>query len=166
MSKTKTSAYEADGDVPARPGDDLVFVFKDVDLRMEFHGEIDFDEESARRDLLFMAQDIRIDKTYVAFKGTKYENVFLKEEGWNQLSKYVWTPKSERDPTFHIVLRRAFEQMIIAYMGHIADLLEYDPAKIEFWVEPESDIKLRLVKDVAKEWERYPGPWQDWPENN
>lgn len=56
--------------------------------------------------------------------------------------------------------------MIVAYMEHAADLLGYDPQKIEFWVDPDSDIRLLLVKDVAKEWQTYPGQWQDWPENN
>ena len=68
--------------------------------------------------------------------------------------------------TDHIVLRKAFESMIVAYMEHAAALLGYDPAKIEFWVNPDSDIRMRLLKDTAKEWLTYPGQWQDWPENN
>ena len=32
--------------------------------------------------------------------------------------------------------------MIVAYMEHVADLLGYDLQKIEFWVDPDSDIKL------------------------
>ena len=63
-------------------------------------------------------------------------------------------------------MRKAFESMIVAYMEHIADLLGYDPQKIEFWVDPDSDIRLQLAKDVVKEWQTYPGQWQDWPENN
>ena len=32
--------------------------------------------------------------------------------------------------------------MIVAYMEHVAGLLGYDPQKIEFWVDPDSNIKL------------------------
>ena len=56
--------------------------------------------------------------------------------------------------------------MIVAYMEHVAYLLGYEPGQIEFWVHPDSNIEMRMYKDVAKEWQRYPGQWQDWPENN
>ena len=113
-----------------------------------------------------MAEEIRIDKTYVKFKNTKYRNVFLKEEGWKQLSEFVWKTGQKYSIMNHMVLRKAFESMIIAYMDHVSMLLGYDPAKIEFRIDPDSEIKLRLAKDTAKEWQTYPGPWQDWPENN
>ena len=90
----------------------------------------------------------------------------MKDAGWNRLCEFVWTAKPEDGIGAQIVLRKAFEQMIAAYMEHVAQLLGYDPRKIDFWVDPESDIDLRLVKDVAKEWLTYPGRWQDWPENN
>lgn len=115
---------------------------------------------------MHMAEKICIDKTYVAFKGTKFKNVFIWEEYWDQLRDFVWKARKCRNPTDHLVLRKAFESIIVAYMEHAADLLGYDPQKIEFWVDPDSDIRLRLTKDVAKEWQTYPGPWQDWPENN
>lgn len=112
-----------------------------------------------------MSKQIWIDKTYVRFEGTRYRNTFLREEGWNDLQEYIWS-KKRSNVTRHLVLRRAFEQMIAVYMDHVATLLGYDPSRIEFSVDPESDIKLQLVKDTAKEWLTYPGPWQDWPENN
>ena len=56
--------------------------------------------------------------------------------------------------------------MIIAYMNHAAELLGYDPACIDFSVNPDSSIKTQLIKDTAREWLTYPGPWQDWPENS
>lgn len=168
MSKTTTSAFDHDYiGLPACPGDDLVFVFSGFALEMEFlDRNEDLDEDSARKELASMAEEIHIDKTYVAFDGTKYRNTFLREEGWNQLCDLVWKAKKRKNVADHVALRQAFEAMIVAYMEHVAELLGYDPQKIDFWVNPDSDIRLRLVKDVAKEWKTYPGRWQDWPENN
>lgn len=83
MSKTTTSAFDPEwlGE-PARPGDDLVFVFSEFQLEIDFLGG-GLDEDAAREELLAMAEKICIDKTYVDFKGTKYRNVFLREEGWD-----------------------------------------------------------------------------------
>ena len=168
MSKTTTSAFDPEYlGPPAKQGDDLVFVFSGFNLNMNFFGQDDdFDEDFARRALLSMSEKICIDKTYVAFRGTKFKNVFVWEEGWNRLCEFVWKAKKRRSAADHIVLRQTFEAMIIAYMEHVAEILGYDQDKIEFWVDPDSDISLRLVKDVAKEWITYPGQWQDWPENN
>ena len=168
MSKTMISAFDPDYmGLPAHPGDDLVFILSGFGLGIEFFDQSeDFDEDAARQILMHMAEKICIDKTYVAFKGTKFKNVFIREEGWDQLRDFVWKAKKHKSVTNHLVLRKAFESMIVAYMEHVADLLGYDLQKIEFWVDPDSDIKLQLAKDVAKEWQTYPGQWQDWPENN
>lgn len=168
MSKTTTfaSGFDCAGK-PAKPGDDLVLVFSGFTLCMEFLDYDDgFDERKAAQELEDMAREIWIDKTYVNFEGTKYKNVFLKEEGWNELMSFIWKTKRARSETDHLVLRKAFESMIVAYMEHVAYLLGYEPGQIEFWVHPDSNIEMRMYKDVAKEWQRYPGQWQDWPENN
>lgn len=85
MSKTTTSAFDPDYMGPlARPGDDLVFIFSGFDLGVEFFDQDrDFDENAARRAFERMAEKVYIDKTYVAFKGTKFRNAFIREEGWN-----------------------------------------------------------------------------------
>ena len=146
MSKTTTSAFDPDYmGPPACPGDDLVFIFSGFGLGIEFFNQDkDFDEDTARQALEHMAEKIYIDKTYVAFKGTKFKNVFIREEGWDQLRDFVWKARKRRSATDHLILRKAFESMIVAYMEHVAGLLGY----------------------VAKEWQTYPGRWQDWPENN
>lgn len=142
-------------------------MFSGFSLDIDFFGYDDgFDEESAREALLFMAERICIDKTYVAFKGTKFKKVFFRETGWDELCDLVWKAKKRRGLVDHLVLRKTFESMIIAYMNYIAELIGYDSSKIEFQIDPDSDINLQLIKDVAKEWKTYRGPWQDWPENN
>ena len=167
MSKTLISAFEPNSGIPAKPGDDLIFVFSDFKLNITFFNENDdFDENKVKKFLKLISKEIWIDKTYVDFEGTKYKNVFLKEDGWNQLSEFVWKPINKKNKINHIVLRNAFESMIIAYMEHISFLLGYDPSQIEFQVDPNSNIKLRLLKDTAKEWLTYPGSWQDWSEYN
>lgn len=85
MSKTTISAFDPDYmGPPARPGDDLVFIFSGFRLEIEFFGQSkDFDEDAARQALMYMAEKICIDKTYVAFKGTKFKNVFIRKEGWD-----------------------------------------------------------------------------------
>lgn len=129
MSKTTTSAFDPDYIGPAaRPGDDLVFVFSGFGLEMEFLNQDEtFNEDEARAALTSMAEKICIDKTYVAFKGTKFKNVFIREDGWNQLCDLIWKTKKRRTALDHLVLRKAFEQMITAYMEHAAYLLGYDP---------------------------------------
>ena len=36
------------------------------------------------------SREICIDKTYVAYKGTKYEKTFITEKGWKQLCKLLY----------------------------------------------------------------------------
>lgn len=145
-----------------------MFVFSGFRLDVDFGGAGgEFNEELARGKLLSMASEIWIDKTYVNFEGTKYKSAFLKEEGWNELLRFVWKAKRGRGGiAAKAILRQAFEQMIEGYMEHVAGLLGYDESKIQFTVDPDSEIKVWLVKDTAAEWLTYPGPWQDWPENN
>lgn len=170
MSKTTTFAFDPDaGGLPAEEGDDVVFVFSGFKLNIEFFVDDEgFDEGKARAELESMAESVWIDRTYVAFKGTKFKNVFLKEKGWDELVDYVWSARKKRGAGWEsqMVMRRSFEEMIAAYMDHAAHLLGYDPSRIEFSVDPESDIRVRLFKDTAREWKTYPGRWQDWPENN
>ena len=58
---------------------------------------------------MHMAEKICIDKTYVSFKGTKYRDTFIKEDGWNMLCDFVWKARKRKSATDHIMLRKAFE---------------------------------------------------------
>ena len=111
MSKTTTSAFDPDYmGPPAHPGDDLVFVFSGFEIEMEFfEQDKDFDEDVARCELTDMAEKICIDKTYVSFKGTKFRDTFIKEDGWNMLCDFVWKARKRKSATDHIMLRKAFE---------------------------------------------------------
>lgn len=155
-------------ELPAKPGDDLIFVISGFELEIIFSNKNKtIDEVEAWENLQHIAEEIWIDKTYVKFKGNKYKNTFLKEDGWNSLLSYVWkVNKKNANIMDQIILRKAFESMILAYMDHILDLLNYDPNLIDFKIEPSSYIKIRILKDTAKEWKTYPGCWQDWAENN
>ena len=167
MPRTKTSVLEFDDGIPAEPGDELVFCFSGFRLNIDFDNDDDYyNEDDIISSLQDCAKEIWIDKTYVNFSGTKYKNVFLKEDGWNILRTYVWQIFNKRNKKCHEILRTAFESMIVSYMEHIASLMGLDPNTIDFYVDPDSKIDLRLYKDTAKEWLTYPGPWQDWPENN
>jgi hypothetical protein len=77
-------------EIPASPGDDLIFVISNFELDIIFSNKNKtIDEVEAWENLQHMAKEIWIDKTYVKFKGNKYKNTFLREDGWNLLVSYV-----------------------------------------------------------------------------
>jgi hypothetical protein len=147
-------------EIPASPGDDLIFVISNFELDIIFSNKNKtIDEVEAWENLQHMAKEIWIDKTYVKFKGNKYKNTFLREDGWNLLLSYVWKTNKKNNIMDQIILRKAFESMILAYMDHILNLFNYDPNLIEFQINPNSYINIRILKDIAKEWKIYPGCW-------
>jgi hypothetical protein len=42
-------------------------------------------------------------------------------------------------------------------MDYILKIFDYDPNLIDFKINPNSYIKVRVLKDILKEWETYPG---------
>ena len=168
MAKKTTLALNFDyPELPDKPSDDLIFIISDFELEIIFSNKnTTIDEVEAQENLQYMAKEIWIDKTYVKFKGNKYKNTFLNENGWNLLLSYVQKANKKNNIIDQIILRKTFESIILAYMDHILNLLNYDPYLIDFRIKPSSYIKIQILKDVAKEWKKYPGCWQDWAENN
>jgi len=166
MSKTTISAFGSDkAGTPADPGDDFTLIISGFRLEIDsLENEKDLDEIKKEFDLI--SEEIWIDKTYVDFKENKYEFVFLREDGWNELKRFIWKIYDNYSIETHMIIRKTLESIIISYMEHMAVQLGYDPELLYFSVDPDSDINIRLIKDTAKEWLTYPGRWQDWPENN
>lgn len=62
-----------------------------------------------------LSREIVIDKTYVDYKGTKYEKTFMYEDGWNSLCELVmktkFGKKATRDEDAR--LRESYKAMIV-----------------------------------------------------
>lgn len=81
----KTRARRSSNKLDINSFEPLV-VFRDVDMEIVINHDA-FTKEQADEilDIVNIAsKNIYIDKSYVAYEGTKYEKVFFKEDGWNE----------------------------------------------------------------------------------
>ena len=63
---------------------DIEITISYANVKAYVYDEI-FDDDEAdkiQKAVIAFSREISIDKTYVAYKGTKYENTFLTEKGW------------------------------------------------------------------------------------
>ena len=67
---------------------DYIIEFKDCKFDVQFNEQSIYDEDE-QDDIIQMidtiGNSITIDKSYVEYKGTKFQKNFMREEGWNQL---------------------------------------------------------------------------------
>ena len=149
---------------------EIVYAFKDVcadfDMNPSVYGEKDAKKIAEILDSL--TKEIWIDKTYVDFKGTKFEKTFMYEEGWDALRELVLdTDYGKRCTKYQReTIDGAYREMLIEYIRMVFDDMGWDVENLAFSIDDKTPFKVEYYPDVAEEWKRYPGKWQTWPENN
>lgn len=149
---------------------EIVYVFKDVhadfDMNPNVYGEKDAKKIMEILDSL--TKEIWIDKTYVDFKGTKFEKTFMYKEGWDALRELVLdTDYGKRCTKYQReTIDGAYKEMLIEYIRMVFDDIGWNVENLAFFIDDKTPFKVEYYPDVAEEWKRYPGKWQTWPENN
>lgn len=145
---------------------ELEYVMKNVKFNVEFDSEI-FDENQQKelRDYIdVMSKVIPIDKTYVEFKGNDRKSTFMLEEGWNQLKHDIVLSNFCKNISVKDTkgMADAFAVIARCYMYECLLLKTKNIEHINCTVLEDQEFELVICKDVGREFENYPGPWQNW----
>lgn len=151
---------------PAKWDGEFVYAFKYVCVDCSLNPEVydDGDRKKAFEILKELSGEIWIDKTYVDFKGTRFEKTFLQEDGWNALKNLVVDTKFGKKCTKaqRAMMDKAYRQMIPGYLEMVFRDIGWDVDNMAFEVADRTGFQVEYHKDVAEEWKRYPGKWQTW----
>lgn len=143
---------------------DLLLVFKHAQLKVSVNPE-EYDKETKEklsRIVNRAADEIYIDRTYVDFKGTKYEKTFLTEDGWKNLKDLVEKTKYGRNATVEDskLLKECYKAIVSQYSYQLLSDLGYDVQNIDVEVLDEFPFMVEFRKDNVVD--NYAGKWQTW----
>lgn len=148
---------------------DLVFHFIDPPLDVEFDPDFFNKEEQSRIKNLVkeLKQSIWIDKTYVDFKGTNYDDAFLNENGWKSLCNLLVISdfgKSLNEAN-QGQIAETYCAMLLCYMhGELSK--NYGVSKEHISIKLDTsvnlDVKISIDETPSDLWSKYPGKWQTW----
>lgn len=143
---------------------DLLLVFKHAQLKVSVDPE-EYDKETEERLSRIVncaADEIYIDKTYVDFKGTKYEKTFLTEDGWKNLKDLVEKTKYGRNATVEDskLLKECYKAIVSQYSYQLLLDLGYDIQSIDVEVLDEFPFMVEFREDNVVD--NYAGKWQTW----
>ena len=145
---------------------DYVFEFKHVKFKVSFEQGVYSDEEAKEIENLIeeIGDHIYIDKSYVDYKGTKYEKNFMREQGWNELCELVTKTNFGLNATKleNQTLLFCFTMMIQCYVYLFLDDLDIDINNVYLEVADNTRFLSHIVIDKTNSWEKYPGKWQTW----
>lgn len=124
------------------------------------------DEKDVLYILNELTNEIKIDKTYVDFKGTKFSKTFISEAGWDRLCDTLRetgfgrriSVKKNND------LYEAYGLIILCYLYQCFSDLGYNVDGMQLFMRKYGKFTVEYSVDTSDEWRRYPGRWQDWPE--
>ena len=102
-----------------------------------------------------------VDKTFVRFKGTRFEKTFMREDGWNALRELVSETRENRTPAREVIYDMAFRKIMVGYAYMMFQEMGWDTSGIELSVKS-GDYDVECRPDTYEEWKRYPGKWQTW----
>jgi len=145
---------------------EIVYVFRHVCVDCSLNPDV-YGEDEKQKALLILREltkEIWIDKTYVEFKGTKFEKTFLLEEGWNALRDLVVDTDFGQKCTKRQrgMMDRTFRSMLPGYFEMMFADLGWDVDNMDFEIADDTPLDVEYMKDTAEEWKRYPGKWQAW----
>lgn len=145
---------------------ELEFIFKNVKFNLDF--EDGYFEENEKEDIKKfvdnMSNEIAIDKSYVECKKNYRNDVFMIENGWNSLRDLIFDSRYCQflHPISQESIVEAFTTMVRCYMysciSTITDMYEH----IVLTVDDKQPFDVIICKDVANDWNKYIGKWQDW----
>lgn len=146
---------------------DIDIIMEDVPIKCIVNGDVYSNEDADEIDNIISAfsREIHIDKTYVDFKGTKYEKTFLTEDGWNDLLKLLRKRLAGRESKKDaIMIVKICGIIALKYIETCISEYGYDVSDIKLSIPEKSGFDLKFA-EPSGEWKRYPGKWQTWGKN-
>lgn len=147
---------------------DLVFTFKYVCMACHVNDALPEEEQQQIKSAVKeICKEIWIDKSYVEFKENKHEDVFMLENGWNELCQLVIQTKCGKNATKqqNAIMQEAFSLMILCYVYLFLENLGHDTDDIVLELTPNGRYMVEYEVDKVQEWKYYPGKWQTWDWN-
>lgn len=146
---------------------DIDIVMEDVPIKCVVNGDVYSEQDANEIDdiISVFSREIRIDKTYVDFKGTKYEKTFLTEDGWNDFLKLIHKRIDKRESKKDAaVIAKTCGLIAVKYIETCISEYGYDVSEIKLSIPEKAEFKLTFA-EPSGEWKRYPGKWQTWKKN-
>ena len=160
LTKKPRTRRKKDGDF------EPMLVFRNVDVTVVVDSDLYDEKESDKIAKIVEAasKNICIDKSYVAYEGTKYEKTFFKEEGWNEFKKLLKKTNYGKKCTAkdRMELSAVYTIMIQCYLYQFLEDYEYDSSGICIELEEGVQYIAEVYKDETTGWKSYPGKWQTW----
>lgn len=159
MTKTKLTKCRQSDNV------DLIYTFKYICMDVHVNNSYSNEEQlEIKHKVKEICKEICIDKSYVEFSENKHEDVFMLEDGWNELCKLVLQTKCGKNATKqqNMIMQEAFTLMILCYVYLFLENLGYDNNDIILELAPTGKFMVEYEIDNIKEWKHYPGKWQTW----
>ena len=101
-----------------------------------------------------LGQDIWIDKTYVDFKGTRWQDAFIMESGWKDLIKMLqeteFGEKEDKDTEKYI--QGAIIAIVITYMYTTLEKMGYSSEDFTLSQSDDTEFSVAYIEDTRKEW--------------
>lgn len=145
---------------------ELLVVFRNVDVNIIVDSDMYDEEESDKivKIVEIASKNIYIDKSYVAYEGTKYEKTFFKEAGWNEFKKLLEKTGFGKKCTVRdkIEIGAVYAIMIQCYLYQFLEDFGYDSSGICIELEEGTKYNVEVYKDETTGWKGYPGKWQTW----
>lgn len=105
-----------------------------------------------------MGETIRLDKTYVEYEGSEFEDAFIRDEGWKMLigkvNKQLSMPNGKRDDHLEAEIAECWLVVAVNYLYSILWLYGYDDEFIDIEVDLDSSLKVGYLEDKRTKWER------------
>lgn len=145
---------------------ELEYVLLGMKFDVEFLEDAFTDEEKNELTCFIdnVSKAIWIDKSYVECKENKRKSVFIVESGWDSLRKLILDTKFCKYTGGNVedVLIDAFTIMGRCYVYECLSSKTDKFTSINVTVKEDCEFEVIVCKDVANDYKRYLGRWQDW----
>ena len=145
---------------------ELEYVLLGMEFDVEFLEDTFTDEEKNELTSFIgtVSKAIYIDKSYVECKDNKRKSVFMIESGWNSLRDVILDTKFCKyiHGNANEVLIDAFATMGRCYVYECLSSKTEKFTCINVTIKEDCEFEVIVCKDVANDYKRYLGRWQDW----
>ena len=150
MPKKRKSKTGAPDDIS------LSFSIECSDVDVEVNPAV-YSEEDAQRIkgiVDHMKDHIYLDRTYVVYKGTRWNDAFIVEERWHKFCKLIVDTHFGNDAGKKIndFILGILETLAEMYLYQVISLYGYDPEFVELTFPEECEISADYEIDDRKEW--------------
>jgi hypothetical protein len=134
----------------------MIIHIMDLECIVDANPYVYSDDETERlKDLVSsLAEDIWIDKTYVAFKGNRWKDAFIVEKKWYDLIRLLVRTNSEKNvgKLSKDVITESLLVLSMAYLYQMASKYGYDPEDIDISFAPKTKISVEYLEDSRTDW--------------